>query len=105
MTHAEVLLWNYIRRKQILNIRFRRQFSIEQFIVDFYAPQLMLAIEVDGLTHLTDKEIEYDNWRQNKLEKNGIKFLRFTNADVYDNIDGVVKTIYYETESLLKLTK
>ncbi len=105
MTHAEVLPWSYIRRKQILNIRFRRQFSIEQFIVDFYAPQLMLAIEVDGMTHLTDEEIDYDNWRQNKLEENGIKFLRFTNTDVYANIDGVVKTIHYETERLLKLIK
>ena len=50
MTHAEVLLWNYVRRKQIHNIRFRRQFSIEQFIIDFYSPQLKLAIEIDGLT-------------------------------------------------------
>ena len=105
MTHAEVLLWGYIRRKQIMYVRFRRQFSIEQFIVDFYAPQVKLAIEIDGMTHLTDEEIDYDNWRQNILVEKGIKILRFTNTDVYDNIEGVVKAIHSETEIFLKLLK
>ncbi len=102
MTHAEVILWNYIRRKQIHNVRFRRQFSIDKFIVDFYSPKLLLAIEVDGLTHQTEEEIKYDEFRQNALEANGITFLRFTNTEVYDNIDGIVKVISFEVEGLLK---
>ena len=102
MTHAEVLLWNYVRRKQIHNIRFRRQFSIEQFIIDFYSPQLKLAIEIDGLTHLTDEEKDYDAWRQNKLEEYGVKFLRFTNEEVYGNINEVLRIISLEAETILK---
>ncbi len=102
MTHAEVLLWNYIRRKQIQNIRFRRQFSIELFIVDFYSPQIKLAIEIDGYTHLTEEEIKYDYWRQNKLESYGVRFLRFTNEDVYENINEVLRIINYEVEAIFR---
>ena len=102
MTHAEVLLWNYIRRKQIRNIRFRRQFSIEQFILDFYSPQLKIAIEIDGYTHSTKTEIEYDKWRQKKLEDYGINFLRFTNEEVYENINEVLRVINYEVEAILR---
>ena len=102
MTHAEVLIWNYIRRKQIHNTRFRRQFSIERFIVDFYSPKIELAIEIDGLTHLTDEEKEYDAWRQNKLEEYGVKFLRFTNEEVYGNINEVLRVISLEVEVILK---
>ena len=102
MTHAEVLIWNYIRRKQIHNTRFRRQFSIERFIVDFYSPKIDLAIEIDGLTHLTDEEKEYDAWRQNKLEEYGVKFLRFTNEEVYGNINEVLRVISLEVEVILK---
>ena len=102
MTHAEVLIWNYIRRKQVHNIRFRRQFSIEQFIIDFYSPPVKLAIEIDGLTHLTDEEKDYDAWRQNKLEEYGVKFLRFTNEEVYGNINEVLRIISLEVETILK---
>ena len=102
MTHAEVLIWNYIRRKQIHNIRFRRQFSIEQFIIDFYSPPVKLAIEIDGLTHLTDEEKDYDAWRQNKLEEYGVKFLGFTNEEVFGNINEVLRIISLEVESILK---
>ena len=102
MTHAEVLIWNYIRRKQILDTRFRRQFSIAKFVVDFYSPKIKLAIEIDGLTHLTDEEKEYDTWRQNKLEEYGVKFLRFTNEEVYGNINEVLRIISLEVETILK---
>jgi len=105
MTHAEVIIWNYIRRKQILDTRFRRQFSIEQFIIDFYSPPLKLAIEIDGLTHLTDEEKDYDAWRQNKLEEYGVKFLRFTNEEVYGNINEVLRIISLEVEAILKSLK
>ncbi|NOS86835.1 MAG: DUF559 domain-containing protein [Ignavibacteria bacterium] len=105
MTHAEVLIWNYIRRKQVHNIRFRRQFSIDKFVVDFYSPKIKLAIEIDGLTHLTDEEKEYDAWRQNKLEEYGVKFLRFTNEEVFGNINEVLKVISFEVEAILKSLK
>ena len=64
MTHAEVVLWNQIRRRQIHDARFRRQFSINNFIVDFYSPEIKMVIEVDGMTHHSDDEREYDVYRQ-----------------------------------------
>ncbi len=105
MTHAEVILWNCIRRKQIHAVRFRRQFSIREFIVDFYSPELLLIIEVDGPTHFTDEEIEYDRYRQCELESLGLSFLRIRNEDIYKNIDGVVKAISLQVESILILKK
>ncbi|HAX50006.1 MAG TPA: hypothetical protein DCX92_13570, partial [Bacteroidetes bacterium] len=86
-------------------VRFRRQFSIREFIVDFYSPELLLIIEVDGPTHFTDEEIEYDRYRQCELESLGLSFLRIRNDDIYKNIDGVVKAISLQVESILILKK
>lgn len=104
MTKAEVLLWNCIRRNQIHDIKFRRQFSIEFYVLDFYAPAIKLAIEVDGATHFKDDEIEYDRSRQSDLESKGIEFLRFTNNEVYDSPDQVIELINNKVIELLKKT-
>jgi very-short-patch-repair endonuclease len=93
MTKAEALLCLKLKNKQICNSRFLRQYSVESFILDFYCPKHHLAIEVDGLTHITKEEIEYDKIRQTQIEKYGIDFLRFTNAEVYGNINFVLETI------------
>lgn len=93
MTHAEVLLWNCIRRRQIHNVKFRRQFSIEKYVLDFFASDIKLAIEVDGVTHITDDELEYDRLRQISLESVGVTFLRFTNMEVYEALDNIVERI------------
>ena len=105
MTHTEVILWNCIRRKQIHGVRFRRQFSIREFIVDFYSPELFLVVEVDGPIHFTDEEIEYDIYRRSELENFGLTFLRIRNDDIYKNIEGVVKAISMQVESMLFLKK
>jgi very-short-patch-repair endonuclease len=71
--------------------RFHRQRPIDEYIMDFFAPDLMLAIEVDGSSHKlkgTDDEA-----RQRRLEKLGIRFLRFTEMEVRKNLDGVVGAI------------
>ncbi len=100
MTKAEVLLWNHIRNKQIAGIKFRRQFSIGNSVVDFYAPKIRLAIEVDGLTHVTEEEIEYDSGRQQKIEEMGISFLRFKNEEIYGNINLVIESITAKVKEL-----
>jgi very-short-patch-repair endonuclease len=105
MTHAEVILWNCIRRNQIHGVRFRRQFSIKEFIVDFYSPELMLVIEVDGPTHCSDEEVEYDKCRQSELEKSSLRILRFTNDDVYNNITGVVGEISKVVDIMLSFKR
>jgi very-short-patch-repair endonuclease len=51
LTPAELILWSRLRGKQIYNCKFRRQYSIDYFVIDFYAPEIKLAIEVDGESH------------------------------------------------------
>jgi len=57
MTRAECELWKYLRRRNLRGYKFRRQFSIDIYIIDFYCPQLKLAVEVDGDTHLLMKKL------------------------------------------------
>ena len=83
----------YLKGKSLSNHKFRRQYSVGPYVLDFYCPNLKLAIEVDGATHATAKEITYDQTRQKYIESFGIRFLRFTNIDVYENVDGVVEEI------------
>ena len=104
MTRAECELWKYLRRKNLRGYKFRRQFSIDIYIIDFYCPQLKLAIEVDGDTHLTEDEIEYDKKRQKHIEGYGIQFLRFTNGDIYNGMDYVMERINSKIEELTLLT-
>ncbi len=100
MTKAEVLLWNHIRNKQIAGIKFRRQFSIGNSVVDFYAPKIRLAIEVDGLTHVTEEELQFDRERQRKIEEAGVSFLRFKNEEIYGDTDLVIEKITDKVEEL-----
>lgn len=104
MTHAEVILWNHIRRRQIHNTKFRRQFSIDKYVLDFFSPDLKLAIEVDGATHITDEQLEKDRVRQTSLENIGIVFLRFSNAAVYEALDYVIDEIRKQVKAMLDNT-
>ena len=94
MPKAESVLWYYLRRKQLEGYKFRRQYSVGKYVIDFYCPRFKLAIEVDGASHFWPGAAEYDKRRQKYIESFGIKFLRFTNTDVYENIDGVLEKIY-----------
>lgn len=93
MPNAEILLWWKIRNRQIGGYKFRRQYGVYGYVVDFYCPKLKLAIEIDGETHITPEQLRYDQKRQKFIESLGIKFLRFCNMDVYENIEGVVEEI------------
>jgi very-short-patch-repair endonuclease len=91
-TDAEQRLWQQLRGKQ-LDAKFRRQYSVDAYVVDFYAPQVKLAVEVDDDSHFTPEVIEYDRERTKYLAGFGIDVLRFTNLDVLENIEGVLLTI------------
>lgn len=93
VTNAEAMLWLKLKGKQLRGYKFRRQQGVEQYIVDFYCPEYQLTVEIDGATHSTREELERDKRRQNEIEKLGIQFLRFTNTDIYENLDGVLQTI------------
>ena len=91
MTYHESLLWEKIKGKQICGVRFRRQHPIYFYIVDFYYHEAMLVIEVDGEIHYD--RIDHDDGRSAEMEKFGIKVIRFTNLEVENNIEKVVKRI------------
>ena len=90
-TKSEVLLWNYLKGKQLKGYDFHRQKPIGNFIVDFFCNDLMLAIEIDGESHYGNEG--KDKERQKEIEKFGVNFLRFDESEIYYNLDGVVKTI------------
>ena len=85
-TLSEVLMWQKIKNKA-LGVQFHRQVPIKEYIVDFYCNELMLAIEIDGDSHLY--KYDYDQKRQGELELLGITFLRFSDFDVKQNMFSV----------------
>jgi len=90
-TTIEQIMWEELRNRKFLNLKFRRQYLIEGYIVDFYCSELKLAIEIDGLIHL--KQIKEDKLRQKDIEEKGIKFIRFKNKNVQNNIEEVLKKL------------
>ena len=79
-------MWQKIKNKA-LGVQFHRQVPIKEYIVDFYCHELMLAIEIDGDSHLY--KYDYDQKRQGELEHLGITFLRFSDFDVKQNMFSV----------------
>jgi very-short-patch-repair endonuclease len=90
-TEAEDLLWQRLRRHHLHGYKFRRQHSIERFIVDFYCAKARLVVEVDGPIH--QYQGEQDLIRQEYLESHDLKVLRFSNDAVLNKVDEVVKHI------------
>jgi very-short-patch-repair endonuclease len=93
-TSAERRLWQGLRREQVAGFRFRRQVILGGFIADFVCLEARLVIEVDGATHGMDDEIARDTARSAVLAAQGYDVLRFTNDDVFHNLDGVIETIH-----------
>jgi very-short-patch-repair endonuclease len=94
MTDAERHLWSRIRRKQLKNYQFYRQKNIGNYIVDFYCPAAKLIVEVDGGQHFVKENIQEDRARDHFLCDLGFNVLRFSNRDIFKNIEGVVQKIY-----------
>jgi very-short-patch-repair endonuclease len=92
-TSAERRLWEGLRRQQVGGFRFRRQVILGGFFADFASFEARIVIEVDGATHGTDGEIARDATRSVTLAAQGYDVLRFTNDDVFHNLDGVLETI------------
>jgi len=87
-TKAEQLIWVGLRKKRN-SYRFRRQFQILNYIVDFYCHKLKLIIELDGCVHENDDIYDKDQIRQKELEKIGLKIIRYTNNQVYKQLESV----------------
>jgi very-short-patch-repair endonuclease len=93
MPKAEALVWARLRDRQVEGYKFRRQYSVGAFVVDFYCPELKLAVEIDGPSHRRDGGPEYDAERQFFLEGKGITVVRVTNERVYQDLDGAIGLI------------
>jgi very-short-patch-repair endonuclease len=97
-TRAEAILWMCLRNQQLCGFKFRRQHPIDRFIVDFYCAGCRLIVEVDGNSHL--QQIEYDEARTQWLNDSGYRVVRFTNQEVYGNLDAILEAILTECQRL-----
>jgi len=94
-TDAEHLMWQILRAKRFMNLKFPRQQVIETYIVDFYCHELSLVIELDGSQHGMDDAIEYDAERTKFLEALGLTVVRYWNHDVLGRTDGVLEDLWH----------
>ena len=99
MTAAEVALWTLLKNKQLSGRKFRRQFSIGKYIVDFYCHEEKLAIELDGADHFTEAGMKYDFVREDFLKTQNIRVIRVENKKVFENTGQVLNFIksYFNT--------
>ena len=93
-TDAEHLMWQILRAKRFMNLKFRRQHVIKPYIVDFYFHEIGLVIELDGGQHGTDEGIEYDAERTQFLEALGLTVVRYWNHDVLSRTDVVLGDLW-----------
>lgn len=93
MTDSELKLWEVLKGKRILGLRFRSQHPIDIFIADFYCHPVKLVVEVDGGIHKSSDQKEYDNGRTAELNDWGIVVVRFTNEEIENNIKYVINEI------------
>ncbi len=104
LTPAEAILWKFLKSKQMEGIKFRRQFSIGNCIVDFYCPRCRLAIELDGEPHFTPEGIENDINRERYMSRMEITMLRFENDLVIKKTETVLSIILDKIKELEKTT-
>ncbi|HXS14583.1 MAG TPA: endonuclease domain-containing protein [Candidatus Saccharimonadales bacterium] len=90
-TDTEKKLWRYLRNRLMYGYKFRRQYAIGRYILDFYCVEKKLAIELDGNQHLQNNE--YDSKRTAYLTSLGIRVIRFWDNEVVENITGVLEKI------------
>ena len=88
-TDPEIFLWRHLSRSQLGGYKFRRQHVVEPYILDFFCPSKGLIVEADGETHNAVADARRDTY----LLQRGFLTLRFTNADIRTNMDGVLTTI------------
>ena len=93
LTPSEAKLWLCLKNKQLDDKRFRRQFSVGNFILDFYCPEEKIAVELDGKHHFTPEGRMIDEERDTFLSHQGIKVIRFENIRVLRQIENVLEEI------------
>lgn len=102
MTLGEVLLWNELKNDNLWGFDFDRQRCIDNYIVDFYCKDLMLAIEIDGMYHTWEETSVKDEERQKRLESLGVTVIRFMEKEVRADMVNVLRAIETEIISIIK---
>ncbi|MGC9512421.1 MAG: endonuclease domain-containing protein [Fidelibacterota bacterium] len=92
-TKSERELWKYLKGRNMKGHDFHRQKPIDEYIVDFFCPKLMLAIELDGYRHLLEEYQKKDRRKEYQLMQLGVKTIRFWDDEVLDDIDNVLRVI------------
>jgi very-short-patch-repair endonuclease len=92
-TRSEKQMWRELKGRQVLGYDFHRQKPVDHFILDFFCSELMLGIEIDGYTHASDEAKARDRLKDSRMAKLGIRVLRFTDDEVFQNTDRVIERI------------
>ena len=100
-TPAEAVMWQILKGDKLMGVRWRRQFSIGPYILDFYCPSLKMAIELDGAVHYTDSGYHHDFVRDRYLSEKGIEILRFENKTVWNGQEAIIESITNKIEERL----
>jgi len=93
LTPAEAELWKHLQRSKLEGRKFRRQHSVDNYILDFYCPQEKLGIELDGKDHFSDNGYEADASRTAYLNSLSIRIIRFENKEVFEQLEGILEEI------------
>jgi adenine-specific DNA-methyltransferase len=102
-TDAERRLWSRLRDRCLGGLKFRRQFPVDRYILDFYCHESRLGVELDGGQHFTDEGLARDGERSRVLGAAGIRVVRSTDSEVLKQIDDVVAAILQATETKASL--
>ena len=90
-TRSEKIMWNVLRNRQFLNLKFKRQYIVQGYIVDFYCHELKLSVEIDGGIH--KKRLKEDIERQKIIEDENINFFRIESKEVENNLNQVLNRL------------
>jgi len=105
MTPGEITLWKELKGDKLLGFDFDRQRCIDNYIVDFYCKDLMLVVEIDGMSHNYEEAFLKDEFRQKKLEGLGIKVIRFSETEIKNDLLNVLRSIETEIIGIVKIKK
>ncbi len=92
-TEAEAIFWALVRKRRLFGLKFHRQYNIGRYIADFYCHSARLVVEIDGSGHVKNRQKAYDHERDEYMKSLGLRVLRFTNTEVFNEIERVVEKI------------
>jgi len=95
-TKTEKLLWSILKGKKLCGCKFRRQYGVGKYVIDFYCVKKKLAMESDGEVHENIDSRKYDKERDDYIKNFGINILRIKNEDIEKDLEGVVELILNE---------